>query len=96
MPQPASADIACPRGSRPCHAAATAQQVLELASAGSELVRVTVNVSEAAKAVPEIRQRLLAENFDIIGSTPDEFGAMVKREVEKYRKIILESGMPRL
>ena len=44
----------------------------------------------------KIRERLLADNFDIIGSTPEEFTAMVKREVEKYRKIILESGMSRL
>jgi (E)-4-hydroxy-3-methylbut-2-enyl-diphosphate synthase len=39
-------------------AAGTAQQVLELARAGSELVRITVNVPEAAAAVPEIRRRL--------------------------------------
>src|ERR1700739_3291777 len=40
--------------------AATTQQVLELAEAGSEIVRVTVNVPEAAAAVPEIKKRLLA------------------------------------
>jgi (E)-4-hydroxy-3-methylbut-2-enyl-diphosphate synthase len=39
-------------------AVATAKQCLELAQAGSELVRVTVNVSEAARTVPEIRKRL--------------------------------------
>jgi (E)-4-hydroxy-3-methylbut-2-enyl-diphosphate synthase len=40
-------------------AAATAQQCIELAEAGSEMVRVTVNVPEAARAVPEIKQRML-------------------------------------
>ncbi|MBI2187197.1 MAG: flavodoxin-dependent (E)-4-hydroxy-3-methylbut-2-enyl-diphosphate synthase [Acidobacteria bacterium] len=40
-------------------AAATAQQCIDLAEAGSELVRVTVNVPEAAAAVPEIKQRML-------------------------------------
>jgi (E)-4-hydroxy-3-methylbut-2-enyl-diphosphate synthase len=40
-------------------AAATAQQCLELAAAGSEMVRVTVNTPEAAAAVPEIKQRML-------------------------------------
>src|SRR6188474_2008685 len=40
-------------------AQATAQQCIELAEAGSELVRVTVNVPEAAVAVPEIKQRML-------------------------------------
>lgn len=40
-------------------AAATAQQCIELAEAGSEMVRVTVNTPEAAAAVPEIKQRML-------------------------------------
>jgi (E)-4-hydroxy-3-methylbut-2-enyl-diphosphate synthase len=40
-------------------AAGTAQQCIELAEAGSEMVRVTVNVPEAAAAVPEIKQRML-------------------------------------
>jgi len=39
-------------------ARATAQQVAELARAGSELVRITVNTLEAAQAVPEIKRRL--------------------------------------
>src|SRR6478735_5148834 len=40
-------------------AAGTAQQCIELAEAGSELVRVTVNLPEAAAAVPDIKQRML-------------------------------------
>lgn len=38
---------------------ATAQQCVELAEAGSELVRITVNTPEAAAAVPEIKRRML-------------------------------------
>jgi (E)-4-hydroxy-3-methylbut-2-enyl-diphosphate synthase len=38
--------------------AATVAQVAELARAGSELVRITVNTAEAAAAVPRIRERL--------------------------------------
>ena len=37
---------------------ATVAQVAELARAGSELVRITVNTAEAAAAVPRIRERL--------------------------------------
>jgi len=40
-------------------AAATARQCIELARAGSELVRVTVNVPEAAGAVAEIKRRMV-------------------------------------
>jgi (E)-4-hydroxy-3-methylbut-2-enyl-diphosphate synthase len=37
----------------------TARQCIELARAGSEMVRVTVNVPDAALAVPEIKKRML-------------------------------------
>jgi (E)-4-hydroxy-3-methylbut-2-enyl-diphosphate synthase len=40
-------------------AAATARQAVELAEAGSELVRVTVNTPEAARAVPDIKRMML-------------------------------------
>ena len=40
-------------------ARATATQCVELAEAGSEMVRVTVNLPEAAAAVPEVKQRML-------------------------------------
>src|SRR5215813_14111180 len=43
----------------------TLLQTLELAEAGSEMVRWTVNVPEAAAAVPEIKKRLLAAGADV-------------------------------
>jgi (E)-4-hydroxy-3-methylbut-2-enyl-diphosphate synthase len=49
--------------------AATARQVIELARAGSELVRITVNNDESARAVPTIRERLdlLGHDVPLIG-----------------------------
>ena len=44
---------------------ATAMQVAQLARAGSELVRITVNTREAAAAVPKIRERLVQMNVDV-------------------------------
>jgi (E)-4-hydroxy-3-methylbut-2-enyl-diphosphate synthase len=46
-------------------AAATAQQIVELAEAGSELVRITVNTPRAAEQVAEIRQRCLDRGIDV-------------------------------
>ncbi|MCB1907388.1 MAG: flavodoxin-dependent (E)-4-hydroxy-3-methylbut-2-enyl-diphosphate synthase [Rhodocyclaceae bacterium] len=43
----------------------TAVQVAELARAGSELVRLTVNNAAAAKAVPEIREHLARMNLEV-------------------------------
>ncbi|MGD0093755.1 MAG: flavodoxin-dependent (E)-4-hydroxy-3-methylbut-2-enyl-diphosphate synthase [Planctomycetota bacterium] len=50
-------------------AQATAAQILALAGAGSELVRLTVNLPPAAAAVPEIRKRLhdAGVNVPLIG-----------------------------
>ena len=42
----------------------TSRQLIELARAGAELVRVTVNLPEAAAAVPEIKRRMLDEGCD--------------------------------
>jgi len=44
---------------------ATFRQVRELARAGSEIVRVTVNTDEAAAAVPRIVERLTAAGADV-------------------------------
>ncbi len=45
--------------------AATTAQVAELARAGSELVRITVNTAEAAAAVPRIREKLDAQGCGV-------------------------------
>jgi (E)-4-hydroxy-3-methylbut-2-enyl-diphosphate synthase len=46
-------------------AAATARQVADLARAGSEIVRITVDRDEAAAAVPHIKERLLKMGVDV-------------------------------
>ena len=46
-------------------AAGTTKQIMELADAGSELVRITVNTEEAAAAVPEIKNLLLKNGYSV-------------------------------
>ena len=46
-------------------AKATAAQVAELARAGSELVRITVNTEDAARAVPRIRDLLAKQGLEV-------------------------------
>lgn len=45
--------------------AATVRQIIELSRAGSELVRITVNSEDAARAVPEIRNQLDRKGFTV-------------------------------
>src|ERR1700730_10014612 len=71
----------------------TLKQTLELAEAGSELVRWTVNVPEAAAAVPEIKRRMLDAgcHAPIIGDFHDNGHALLARypdcakSLDKYR-----------
>ena len=49
-----------------------------------------------ALGAPEVRVRFDELGLTPVGNTPQEFGAVVKRDVEKYRKLILDTGIPRL
>jgi len=71
----------------------TATQVVELARAGSELVRVTVNTAEAAAQVPRIRERLDAMGCDVplvaisisMGTSCSPSTPIAPRALAKYR-----------
>ncbi len=45
--------------------AATVRQISELAQAGSELVRLTINTDEAARAIPAIAEQLVQADIDV-------------------------------
>jgi tripartite-type tricarboxylate transporter receptor subunit TctC len=45
---------------------------------------------------PEVRARYAELGLTPVGSTPDEFAAVVKRDVAKFRKLIIDTGIPRL
>jgi tripartite-type tricarboxylate transporter receptor subunit TctC len=49
-----------------------------------------------AVQAPEVRERLTALGFTPGGEAPDEFARFVKTEVEKFRRQIIESGVPLL
>jgi len=38
----------------------------------------------------EVRERLMGDGFEVVGSTPDEYAAMIKRESAKWGKLIKE------
>jgi tripartite-type tricarboxylate transporter receptor subunit TctC len=43
--------------------------------------------------IPEISERLVATGHRIVASTPQQLADKVRREIEKTRQIMLESGM---
>jgi tripartite-type tricarboxylate transporter receptor subunit TctC len=62
---------------------------------GTPVTVIRAVSQEAARAlqVPDVRERFAQLGFVIIANTPEEFAAVVKSEVAKYRKIIQESGI---
>jgi tripartite-type tricarboxylate transporter receptor subunit TctC len=51
---------------------------------------------EVVRAVgnQETRERVAVQGFEIVANTPAQFAALVKREIAKYRKIIVDAGIP--
>jgi len=42
---------------------------------------------------PDVRERLVATGHRVVAGTPQQLSDKVKREIEKTRKIMRESGM---
>ena len=45
-----------------------------------------------ALAQPDVREKMLALGAEPVGNTPEQFGAYVKAEAEKYAKVVKASG----
>ena len=50
---------------------------------------------EAARILSarEIKDRASAQGFEVVANTPEQFAALVKHEIEKYRKLISAAGI---
>jgi tripartite-type tricarboxylate transporter receptor subunit TctC len=60
------------------------------------IVRAMSNAVVYALAAPEVRERFKQLGLVIVGNTPEQFAAVVKRDVDQFRKIIIDSGIERL
>ncbi len=40
------------------------------------------------------RERLAADGLEVVASTPDEFAAMIKTDIEKWTKVVKTAGIP--
>jgi tripartite-type tricarboxylate transporter receptor subunit TctC len=45
---------------------------------------------------PEVKERFIKLDYQVVGSTPEQFAERVRRDTDKYRRIIHESGMQQL
>ena len=75
------------------HEAETIQGML--VPAGTPNAIVTRLHAEVMRAVaqPDIKGKILELGFDIVASSPQEFAAQVRREVEKWTKVVKSAGI---
>ena len=58
-----------------------------------EIVATLANAIGRAARSPDIRQKLLDQGAEPVGNTPEEFGALLKEEVTKWREVVRASGL---
>ena len=44
-------------------------------------------------ALPDVKERVAGLGFDIVASTPEQFAAQIKTEIEKWGKVIKAAGL---
>ena len=66
-----------------------------LLPAGTPAAIVATLNREMVKAIrsPDVRDRLAAEGAEVIGSTPAEFAAHLRKDIERWRKLVAAIGL---
>ena len=63
--------------------AATPRAVVDLLS--RQLVRIV--------ALPDMRDKLAALGFSPVGSTPEEYSALIKADIDRWSKVVRDAGI---
>ena len=43
--------------------------------------------------MPEVKERLFAQGYEVVGGTREQFGAFIKSEIAKWAKVVKEAGI---
>jgi tripartite-type tricarboxylate transporter receptor subunit TctC len=58
-----------------------------------EIVAKLNDAAVRALRSPEVRERMSQIGFDVVGSTPDEFGRFMKEEVDRWTEVVKRGGI---
>jgi len=77
----------------PTAEADTFQGVLVPAGTPKPIVDLLYKEIVAIVALPDVKERFAQLGLEIIANTPDEFTAQIKREIEKWGRVIREANI---
>jgi tripartite-type tricarboxylate transporter receptor subunit TctC len=76
--------------------AETMQGVLVPAGTPKEIVNLLHREIAAILELPDVKEKVLVLGFEPSGITPAEFGAYIKAEIAKWRKVIEDGHIPKI
>ena len=76
--------------------AETMQGVLAPAGTPKEIVNLLQREIAAILAAPDVKEKVLSLGFEPVGNTPAEFGAYIKAEIAKWRRVIEGAKIPKI
>jgi tripartite-type tricarboxylate transporter receptor subunit TctC len=76
----------------PGYEASTWAGVLAPAGTSKPIIRKLHGEFMRILQLPEIKERLVALEFEPVGNTPEEFGTYIQKELVKWTKVVKESG----
>jgi tripartite-type tricarboxylate transporter receptor subunit TctC len=74
----------------------TMQGILVPAGTPKEIIDLLNREIVKAMALPDVKEKCAQLGFDPVANKPDEFAAYIKKEVEKWGKVIRDAKIPQI
>jgi tripartite-type tricarboxylate transporter receptor subunit TctC len=74
----------------------TMQGILAPAGTPKEIVDLLYKEIAKIMAMPDVKEKCAQLGFDPVADTPDEFSAYIKKEVEKWGRVIKDAKIPQI
>jgi tripartite-type tricarboxylate transporter receptor subunit TctC len=59
----------------------------------ADIIQKTAREAARGLAAPDVKERLASLGADPVGSTPEEFGAWIKAEHERWGRVVKGAGL---
>ncbi len=66
------------------------------AATSKEIIAALANAMQKTLQSPDVRRLLLERGYDIVASTPEEYGASIRSDMAKWEKVARETSIARL